>query len=122
MLDWLCACQRNTGLRLQEGSKKPIAQKHGGKLSLGGQGTILHRCQARSGSGRYHLVTEIVLCKIVPRHRNLLFSKKWPKESDQRGLLIWDGRTWKGVVGEGQQLTFYSGHKNNVSPFLFADS
>jgi len=57
MLDWLCACQCNTGLRLQEGSKKPIAQKHrgdaqkhGGKLSLGDQGTILYFYQSRSGS------------------------------------------------------------------------
>lgn len=74
------------------------------------------------GVWRYHLETEIVLCKILLRHRNLLFSKKWPKESDRRGLLIWEGRGWKGVVGEGQQLTFYSVHKTNVSPFLLADS
>ena len=74
------------------------------------------------GAWRYHLETEIILCKILPRHRNVVFSKKWPKESDQHGLMVWEGRTWKEPVEERQQLTFYSVHKNNVSLFLLADS
>lgn len=37
-LDWLSACQCNTGLMLQEGSKNLIAWNQEGKFFLGGQG------------------------------------------------------------------------------------
>lgn len=60
------------------------------KESSSWPGKIYTAVKANQGVWRYHLEIETVLLKNLPSHRNLLFSKKWPKGSAQCGLLIWE--------------------------------